>query len=188
MAGGYAAPPPGELGTLIGELRDLRKRVAELERPTGTQALESVALLQQLRTYTAVGGTANRNGPGLTQYTGLPTIEFDVDREMVVLMQISAPYNASYPAGVQADIKVEYEIVGPFATASLQAYSAFRSGDYVVTTTAIAATGAGFVGAGSHVFQPKLANCYTALGGGTAGLDFLNGQPVTVTLSVLGAQ
>ena len=37
MAGGYVVSPPDPIAQLVEQLRDLRGRVSELERPTGTQ-------------------------------------------------------------------------------------------------------------------------------------------------------
>lgn len=46
MAGGYTVPPEGQLGELVRALDDARRRLAELERPTGTQLAEAVKALQ----------------------------------------------------------------------------------------------------------------------------------------------
>lgn len=177
--------PVDELRIIERRLRELDDRVNRLAAPSGTQALRSVDLLGQLKTYAATGGTANQSGPGITSYTGLPSIAFDVDRDMYVLIQIAAPYLANIPAGVVGQVRVGYEVVGPLAVASLEANERMRSGDFLeLTRTAFAVT-SGFVGRGSHVLTPQ-GFSQTSLGGGTAGLDFVNGQPVTVTLSVLG--
>lgn len=48
MAGGYTTPTDGELSALIGKLRDVERRLSELERPTGTQLAQAVAQLTAL--------------------------------------------------------------------------------------------------------------------------------------------
>lgn len=42
MAGGYIIPTDGELGAIVGKVRDIERRLAELERPTGTQNAQIV--------------------------------------------------------------------------------------------------------------------------------------------------
>lgn len=46
MAGGYAVPSTGDFGEIVQELRDIRRRLSELERPSGTQNVRAVAELQ----------------------------------------------------------------------------------------------------------------------------------------------
>lgn len=48
MAGGYTVPPTGDYGLQIQQLQEIRNRVAELERPTGSQIAEAVQKLQEL--------------------------------------------------------------------------------------------------------------------------------------------
>lgn len=53
MSGGYTTPTEGDLGPLVKELQELRRRMLELERPTGTQTAESVKNLQEQTAYLA---------------------------------------------------------------------------------------------------------------------------------------
>lgn len=46
MSGGYTTPTEGDLGPLVRELQDARRRISELERPTGTQSAEAVRNLE----------------------------------------------------------------------------------------------------------------------------------------------
>lgn len=48
MAGGYTPPIIGEFGELINELRMAKRRLDELERPTGTQVADALATLTDL--------------------------------------------------------------------------------------------------------------------------------------------
>lgn len=46
MAGGYTVPSDGAFGDIQRSMDDVRRRIAELERPTGTQLAEAVKALQ----------------------------------------------------------------------------------------------------------------------------------------------
>lgn len=45
MGGGYRVPADGEFGEVVKRLRDMDRRIAELERPTGSQAAEALRQL-----------------------------------------------------------------------------------------------------------------------------------------------
>lgn len=47
MSGGWADPATGDFGVLKQELDELRRRVRELERPTGTQTAQTVRTIQE---------------------------------------------------------------------------------------------------------------------------------------------
>lgn len=185
MAGGYSAPEPGELSALFAELKSLRSRVSELERPTGTQNLRSVALLEQLRTYTSRSGIANQVGPGVTNYSGLPAIAFETDRPMTVLVQVAAPYQASFPNAVTAEVNISYTLDGALGPILTSVYERTTTGatSTDITRTAFGSA-VGTVGPGAHLLQA--ASGYVSLGGGAPGIDFINGQQVQIVLSVLG--
>lgn len=48
MAGGYVVPPVGDFAVLRDRLRDVDRRLDELERPTGTQTAQAVAQIRSL--------------------------------------------------------------------------------------------------------------------------------------------
>lgn len=48
MAGGYVPPPVGDFAVLRERLREVERRLAELERPTGTQTAQAVAQIRTL--------------------------------------------------------------------------------------------------------------------------------------------
>lgn len=59
MAGGYVTPDGDAVDQLVRELGDLRSRVRELEKPTGTQSASTVKYLAGLITVSASGTTTN---------------------------------------------------------------------------------------------------------------------------------
>ena len=48
MAGGYVVPPDGPLGDLIQAITDVKRRIRELEAPTGTQTAEALQQIQDI--------------------------------------------------------------------------------------------------------------------------------------------
>jgi hypothetical protein len=70
MAGGYGIPTPGGNEALVAELSDMRKRLSELERPTGSQTAQALKKLTDL-----VNGLVNQT---TINVTGTATIGSDI--------------------------------------------------------------------------------------------------------------
>lgn len=90
MAGGYPVPAGDDLGALVKQIREMRARLDELERPTGTQQVETVKYLKSLFTLTAAdsGSTTWSSSDGA--YQSGTSIAITVDRESLVRVSYTA--------------------------------------------------------------------------------------------------
>ena len=100
MAGGYIVPPVGEYGELLQILRELRDRVSELERPSGTQTADA---LQQIRdliagilAQTDVNASGNITAGGTINSTGRGTFSGGVTSADVKSRTLSVGYDSVY--------------------------------------------------------------------------------------------
>jgi hypothetical protein len=179
--------PVDELRAMSDRMRQLEDRIERLAAPSGTQSLRAVSLLNQLRTYSQRRGFAFQNGAGTTNYTNPAAVTFTVDRPMRVLLQLAVPIAYVVDGGDEVQAFLTYALTGPGAAGSLQYL--FRTGTPSGENGANQgfAVAVGAVGAGTHTFAPESPTSATLLlSGGSAGIHFASGLPITAIVVVTG--
>lgn len=184
MSGGFARPAEGDLGEFIQRLQRTEERLRELERPTGTQFLRAVELLQETATYVSSGGFARVDYSVPTANTVAfidpPSLTFTVTRTMRV--QITATCNYAINADTvdaQAQLIIE---VFEGDTRYLNVFEEIESGAAIRVASNAFNSSQIIFGPGTHTLN---AVGEVRLFGG-AGFDLIDARPIILTATVLG--
>lgn len=175
--------PVTDYQAIVERLRKMEQRLDRLATPGGSQLARTVALLSGLRTYSVTGGSATQSGPGLTAYSPLPSVSIELERPSRVLITASMPYNSNIPPNTTGAVQ---GLVGVSGVLALTVRDEWRSGTFLqIARNAFGQSIIEDLAAGVHDVA-LLSGSRLELTGGSPGLDFINGDAVTITATVLG--
>lgn len=181
MSGGYAAPPPGNIGELTEAVKQLRKRVGELERPTGTQTAQLLARLAALQTHVVTSGSVSHSGPGNTDFTDPPSLIFALPFDSIVTVEIDIPYNGQTEVNSVAQLNAEYSM--GHAGNQLNLFEQIGGQSNVSFSFNGSRTRTMLYPAGEYTISPVIAR--VGLSAGSPSLHFINAGPIRLTASVI---
>lgn len=181
MAGGYTVPPDGDFGRLVQRMQMLEQRLAELERPTGSQTVETLRRLSALQTSIATSGSVSHTGPGNTNFTSPPSLTFTLEFPSVVTVEIDIPYEGQTDVSSTAQLNAEYSM--GFGGNQLNLFEQIGGASNVSFSFNGSRTRTLSYPAGTYTVSPLVAR--VGLTAGTPGVHFINAGPIRLTASVI---